>query len=58
MGFLSPNVPKPMPAANPAINPKSDKSLLSGSFLSPAVSGPAGLKRKNELGKTSLIGGG
>lgn len=61
MGFLFPSVPKPIPPANAASNPtapKSDSSSGAGPAFSPFASSPAALKRKSDLNKTSLIGGG
>jgi hypothetical protein len=63
MGFLTPDVPNPPPPPNPASTPMSPKSLLTpagaqSGAASSFVAGPAGLRRKSELNKTSLIGGG
>jgi hypothetical protein len=63
MGFLTPDVPTPPPAPNPASTPMTPKSLLTpqagnSGYGSPFVAGPAGLRRKSALDKTSLIGGG
>lgn len=61
MGFLTPSVPKPVPQANAAVNPsppKPDEGMSQGAAFSPFTASPAALKRKSELNKTSLIGGG
>jgi len=59
VGFLFPSVPKPLAPANPGVNPKSTSSdPSSGSLISPMSASPSGLKRKDTLNKSSLIGGG
>lgn len=60
MGFLTPDVPQVPKPPNPARNPTplSRDGPGSGGYSSFVTSSPAGLRRKSDFNKVSLIGGG
>jgi len=62
MGFLSPSIPKPPPTPNTPVAADATQSGVSGSAtnnLAALMSANlAGLKRKANTQRTSLIGGG
>lgn len=62
MGFLSPKVPKPAPAANPAMaaseaGPNAEEIGLAPGARSLISTSSQGLKRRASTQRTSLIGG-
>jgi len=61
MGFLSPSIPKPPPPPNTAVAANANSSgtgtAATNNLQSLMASNMAGLKRKANTQKTSLIGG-